>query len=146
MPEPLTVRTFDPDLDLEQAAELLAARHRRDRARFSILPVRFEDASATQESLQETASFSRCVTALDTTGRMAGFLFAIRRLPAPTSTWARSVPSRSTMMFSHGHAVSESADAYAVYHALYGALAEEWVRDGLFEHIAHVPSGPADQP
>jgi len=29
---------------------------------------------------------------------------------------------------------------------MYAALAEEWVRDGLFEHIVHVPSGPAEQP
>jgi GNAT superfamily N-acetyltransferase len=145
MRERFTVRDFDPEQDLQEAAELLAARHRHDRQRFPILPERFEDASATRESLKETASFSRSVTALDTAGRMVGFMFAIRRLPAPTSTFARSVPARSTMMFSHGHAVSESADAYDVYHALYAVLAEEWMRDGLFEHIAHVPSGPAEQ-
>jgi hypothetical protein len=80
MPERLTVRDFDPDQDLKEAAQLLATRHRRDRERFPILPAKFEDSSATWESLKETASFSRSVTALDTAGRMTGFLFAIRRV------------------------------------------------------------------
>jgi GNAT superfamily N-acetyltransferase len=146
MPESFSVRPSDLASDLDDAAAMLAARHRRDRLRFPILPERFEDAAETRRSLQETASFAQGVAAIDADGRLAGFLFAIRILPAPTSAAARFATPRSTMMFAHGHAAGPGSDAYAVYHALYAAISREWVRDGLFHHVAHVPRGSAEEP
>jgi GNAT superfamily N-acetyltransferase len=43
-----------------------------------------------------------------------------------------------------GHAVAASADATAVYRALYGELAAEWARDGFYVHAAHIVPGDAE--
>jgi len=142
----MSVRPFDSSLDLDDAAAILAARHRGDRLRFPILPASFEDESVVRQSLQETASFATGVAATGTEGRLTGFLLGIRRLPSPGDLDARFTTPRSTMMFAHGHAVSEKFDSFAAYHALYTELAQDWVRDGFFDHVVHVPAGRSEQP
>jgi GNAT superfamily N-acetyltransferase len=44
------------------------------------------------------------------------------------------------MMFAHGHALADGADAADVYAAMYAALAARFVRRGLFDHTVHVPA------
>jgi len=139
VPAPLEVREFSSD-DLEPAANLLARRHRRDRARFPLLPERFEDAGACLEILRSAMGYAEGVAA-HRDGRLAGFLFAVDSVPAPTSGSARFAPERGTMMLGHTHAVASDAEPGEVYRALYAALAERWVRRGIFDHTAHIPAG-----
>ena len=72
---------------------------------------------------------------------LAGFMLAIQNLPAPTSGGARYSPERGSMMFAHGHGLAPGEEPYAVYNALFGAVVERYLDDGIFEHIAHVPAG-----
>ncbi len=139
MPAPLEVRDFASD-DLDAASELLAARHRRDRARFPLLPERFEDAGACLEILRSAMGYAEGVAA-HRDGRLAGFLFAVDNLPAPTSGTARFAPDRGTMMLGHTHAVAPDSEPGEVYRALYAVLAERWVQRGIFDHTAHIPAG-----
>jgi GNAT superfamily N-acetyltransferase len=45
------------------------------------------------------------------------------------------------MLIAHGHAVAADADPWLVYHALFAELAEQYRRDGITDHFAHVPAG-----
>jgi len=44
-------------------------------------------------------------------------------------------------MFAPGHAVAPGPPPYPIYNALFAALAETYMPDGIFDHIAHVPAG-----
>jgi ribosomal protein S18 acetylase RimI-like enzyme len=45
------------------------------------------------------------------------------------------------MMFAHGHAVAPDVAPFPVYNALFGAIASEYLDDGIFDHTVHVPAG-----
>jgi ribosomal protein S18 acetylase RimI-like enzyme len=126
--------------DLDAAAAALAARHRRDRARLPLLPARFEGSPACREVVAAATSYAEGVTARSA-GALQGFLFAVDLLPSPTSPSARYGADRGVMMFAHGHALAPGADPDDVYAALYAALAQRFVRRGLFDHVVHVPAG-----
>lgn len=134
------VRPFDESC-LSQAAELLAQRHRGDRRQFPILPASYESPDACIALLRSVMGYARGIAAISADGEMAGFMHAVRNLPDPTSGSARFAPTRSMTMLGHAHACSEREDPAEVYHALYTAMAEGWVRDGIFDHVAHVPVG-----
>jgi GNAT superfamily N-acetyltransferase len=135
----LNVRSFAPG-DVPPAAELLAARHRANRATYPILPARFEEPSECAEVIRSTMTFADGLVA-ESEGGMAGFLFGIKNYLAPDSPSARYGPARTSMMFAHGHAAAPGADPYAVYNALFAALAEQYLPSGIFDHTAHVPAG-----
>ena len=134
-----TIRPFEP-ADVSPAAEHLAARHREQRLAYPILPARFEDPEACAAVIRSTMSFADGFAA-ETNGRLAGFLFAIKNFPSPTSGSARFGPIRGSMMFAHGHAVAPGIEPYPVYNTLFATLAERYMADGVFDHIAHVPAG-----
>jgi GNAT superfamily N-acetyltransferase len=133
-----SVRDFEA-ADLERAAAVLAARHRRDRERFPILPARFCDPAACREILAAAMGHAEGVVA-GGGGSLDGFLFAAELLPAPASPFARYAPDRGSMMFAHGHALASGVDPTEVYGALYAELGARFVRRGLFEHLVHVPA------
>ena len=139
MPHAITVRPFETT-DLAEAAAFVAARHRSSRKRFPILPVRFENPDACHELLQSVASFASGFAA-EADGNLVGFLFGIQNMPAPTSTSARFGPERGSMIFAHGHAVRPGTLPGPVYNVLFAPFAEECLRDGIFDHFAHVPAG-----
>jgi hypothetical protein len=140
MPPEYTVRPFEP-ADAERAASYLAERHRRGRELFPILPAKFDEPSACAELVRSTMEFATGLSALTPGGDLAGFLFAVRNIPAPSSGSARFAPLRGSMMLAHGHATAPGLAPFAVYNALFGALATEYLRDGIFDHTAHVPAG-----
>ncbi len=140
MPVQYTVRPFEPG-DVEQAAAFLAARHRAGRQRFPILPAKYETADACADIVRSTMSFAMGLSALDGAGELAGFLFAIKNIPAPNSGSARFAAVRGSMMLAHGHAVAPGLAPFPVYNALFGALADAYLADGIFDHTAHVPAG-----
>ena len=139
MPRSISVRPFEQS-DISAAAGYLAARHRAGRTRFPLLPGRFENEDACNELLRSVTRFARGYAA-QADGTLAGFLFGIQNLPAPTSTSARFGPERGSMMFAHGHAVAPESDPGPIYNAVFAAFAVDSLRDGIFDHSAHVPSG-----
>ena len=77
-------------------------------------------------------------------GKVVGFLIGERQLHPPRGYFSYFFEPYSTAIPYHGHAVAPDADAVAVTRALYGALAEAWVRRGFFIHAVRIPAGDAD--
>ena len=134
------VRKFE-SADAALAAEYLAARHRKQRETYPILPARFEDPSACAEVVRSTTNFADGFAVDGEDGQLAGFLFGIQTMPTPTSGSARFAAVRGAMMFAHGHAVAPGIATFPVYNALFAAIAGQYLADGIFEHLAHVPAG-----
>ncbi|GMV86487.1 MAG: hypothetical protein AMXMBFR80_23420 [Dehalococcoidia bacterium] len=140
----LTVRPAH-SADLDAAAELLAARHRRDRARVPHLDVRLEEPASARELIAPLFENPRARGAIaESGGGPVGFLFGEQMVFAPTEMASLFVPPHSISMPIEGHAVADGSDPVAVYRALYGALAGEWAAGGFFVHRCAVPAGDPD--
>src|SRR5262245_8382817 len=114
----LEIRPFSAE-HLDDAARLLAARHRRHRATEPLLPPRFE---SPEDALQEVTSAwaadgaSGAVAFLG--GEAVGFLFGSRRDP---EIWGEN-----RWVDYAGQAVEEAEDI----RDLYAAAAARWVEEG----------------
>jgi GNAT superfamily N-acetyltransferase len=127
---------------LDAGAALLAARHRRDRARLPDLPPAYEDPAAVRPILHEllTADGGGGVVALrgDT---VAAYLLGAVVLRSPADAFACFRPPRSANIPYAGHA-ADPADGPSLYPRLYAALAQEWVSQGIVGHYVTVPADP----
>lgn len=127
----LTIAPFRDEL-LDQAASLLAARHRAQRAHEPLLPERFgapEGARAVVTAAwgEEQTSGMAALRG----ERLVGFLIGAPRMDA---TWGRSAWVR---LGGHALAADENPDTYR---DLYAALAPEWLALGCFVHYALIPA------
>ncbi|MGI8549204.1 MAG: GNAT family N-acetyltransferase [Dehalococcoidia bacterium] len=129
---------------LEQAAELLAARHQADRRREPDLPERFATATATRTAVQMVLAGqdSGGVAALQE-GRLVGYLAGEIALVTPSSFRALFFRPRSAFIGYAGHAVDPENGA-ETYRALYAALAPRWLASGCFSHYVEVPATDTD--
>jgi GNAT superfamily N-acetyltransferase len=127
--------------DRRAAGALLAARHARERRRFPLLPVRYEDPALAADLVGEVLSFCDGVAAVDDRGQLVGFLTSFDAVPDPASPMARYVPERASTHLVHGHAVADGADAGRVYGRLFGELARSALDAGVIDHVVHVPLG-----
>jgi hypothetical protein len=127
--------SFEPFSDryLDAAAELLAARHARQRGARPLLSARFEnpsEARAEVEALWQVDDTPGVVAIAD--GRVVGYLIGVRR---SDEVWGPNVWIEAA-----GHAVEEAE----VGRDLYGAVAGEWVEAGRTRHYAMLPA--SDEP
>jgi ribosomal protein S18 acetylase RimI-like enzyme len=124
----LEIRPFSDD-DLDDAARLLAERHRRHRAVEPLLPERFE---SRPDALQEVTSAWGLEGASGSTavrgGRAVGFLFGSAR---DTAVWGEN-----RWVEYAAHAVEDAEDT----RDLYAAAAARWVEDGADSHYVLVPA------
>jgi GNAT superfamily N-acetyltransferase len=137
----LTITPFATE-HLEQAAALLANRHRYDRISVPDLPPEYEDPAATLPilgDLLETDGASGVVALRD--GRVAGYLLGTLDIEAPTHTFAGFTHPRAVDIPGAGYAASPD-DGASLYPRLYAAMAREWVSQGLLGHTITVPSRP----
>ncbi|MFL6020563.1 MAG: GNAT family N-acetyltransferase [Gaiellaceae bacterium] len=130
MPD-VEIRPFS-DEDLDDAAQLLAARHRRHRSAEPLLPERFEDPAAAREQVealwrQDAAAGACCLRG----GRLVGYVIGVPRDP---DVWGENV-----WVDYAGQAVEEAEDA----RDLYAAAAAEWVAQGRKHHFVQVPASEA---
>ncbi|MBD0348125.1 MAG: GNAT family N-acetyltransferase [Thermoleophilia bacterium] len=128
----LDVQPF-ADEHLEEAATLLAERHRHHRATEPLLPPRYEDASAAGEEVEalwrsEAASGAIAVRG----GRAVGYVLGIAKSDA---VWGPNV-----WVDYAGHAVEQAEDV----RDLYAAAAARWVDDGRTRHYVQVPATDAE--
>lgn len=132
-------RTIAPFADehLDQAAALLAARHRADRAHEPVLPARFEGADQVREQIAALRSGGATGVVALAGGRLAGYLIGNTVLPAPTSMWSLFIRPRSARVGYAGHAVAPN-DGSETYRELYAALAPVWLSVGCFSHYVDV--------
>lgn len=126
---------------LPAAAELLAARHRRDRVREPRLPAAFEQAEATLPHIAHAFDTpgARGVVALRD-GTPAGYLIAAPQLLPQTHAMSQYFPLRGAFAWYPHHAVAPGDDAYSVYRAMYAHLADSLVRSGVFAHFIETPA------
>jgi len=131
--ERLRLVTFAPD-HLDAAAELLAARHRRDREREPELPLRFEEAAATRPLIEREWTQAGPGVAAFRGERMVGFL--VPRLDM--HRFDRVAFTQHT-----AHAVGDG-EGDEVYREMYAALAPQWLARGCFSHAIEVPAGATE--
>ncbi|HXF50229.1 MAG TPA: GNAT family N-acetyltransferase [Dehalococcoidia bacterium] len=140
----LRIVSFEP-AHLDDAAELLASRHRRDRAREPRLPAAFERPDAVRPLIEHAfdAPGARGVVALRG-GAPIGFLVAAPQLIPQTHAMSQYFPLRGAFSWYPHHAVAPGEDAREVYRAMYAHLADALVRAGLFAHFVETPARDAD--
>jgi GNAT superfamily N-acetyltransferase len=123
---------------LDGAAELLAARQRRDRAVLQGLPPGLEDprvaAGAVRSALLGLTSAGVAALAR---GGLVGYLIGVRRPVAPGEVDAAYLAPRSALIGVTAHA-AEPGSEREVYRALYAALAGRWVEAGWADHYVEI--------
>jgi GNAT superfamily N-acetyltransferase len=138
----IRVVPFDPPRHVQPAAELLAARHRRDRAREPLFPATYEDAAACRPQVEEPlarAGWHGVFAEDERSGEPLGFAVMTPFLFAPTHMLASFFPPRSVGMGYGSHAAREGAE-YDAYREMYAALGEHFVERGFFEHLVWAPA------
>jgi ribosomal protein S18 acetylase RimI-like enzyme len=120
------------DRYLDEAAGLLAQRHRRDRIARPLLPARFEEPAVARAAVEAAwrRPGARGVVALDE-GWLAGYLIS--------DAATEPVRGRCAWVRLAGHALAEGIDT-ELYRDLYAALAAGWVAEGYFDHYVLVPA------
>ena len=140
----IVVRPFETS-DLEAAAALLATRQKRDRLRFERLEPGLESHGVCAEllaPLASTAHTSGVVALRD--GRVAAFLFGEKMTFAPYEFLSMFIPPHSISIPVQGHAAEPGEELFALYRAMYGELAGQWVRQGFFVHQTHISASDAE--
>jgi len=137
---PSEIRTFT-EQDIDEAARLLAARHRRDRMRTPALSPRFDDAAAVRSGI--TAELAKPLThgvVAVRDGDVEGFLIGTVSLPPASAWYAGFGPRRSGEIAYAGYAAAGS-QPYELYRQMYAALAPFFVRYGAFAHAIEINAG-----
>lgn len=128
---------------LEEAADLLAARHRRDRERAPRLPASPGEPERALALLRESFATPGTTGVLARRGgRAVGFLLGRPEYAVPVRPFAGIMPTRAAEVPYEGHA-ADPAEPGALP-AMYAALAAAWLDHGLDVHFATVPAGPLD--
>ncbi|MCX7617547.1 GNAT family N-acetyltransferase [Tepidiforma sp.] len=139
----LQVRPLD-ESDAEACGELLAARHRRDRARLPYLEPGLEEPGAAAGAVRHLLGRPGAGgVAAVRGGRIAGFCIGLRLTFSAADFASQFLPLRSAVVPVAGHAVTPGEDATEVYRLLYAALAAAWVREGVLVHRVHLVPGDA---
>ncbi len=126
----LEIRPFDGDA-LDDAARLLAARHRAQRLVERGLAPGFEDPAVTRRAIEALASREGASGVVGIRrGSVVGYLLGAPRDP----TWGPNIWVEGA-----GHAVAEPE----ILRDLYGAAAAGWVNAGATSHYAVVPATDA---
>lgn len=118
---------------LPAAAELLARRHRRDRAALPLLAARFEETRPALAAVREV--WHKPMTsgvAAWRDGRLIGYLMGEAQFD--------TLRGRHVWVHLAGHALAEDAppDLYAT---LYAAAGPAWLARGAFDHYVMMPAG-----
>lgn len=140
----ITLTQFDAAKHLETAAALLADRHRRDRARDPRLPATYDDPAQCRAVIEQslaTAGWSGVLA--ESGGQPVGFGIMAPQFIEPTHMLASFFPPRGASL-GYGAYAARAGMEYDVYREIYAALAEEFVRRGIFDHAINVPATDAE--
>lgn len=134
----ITLTAFDPAKHLDVAASLLAERHHRDRDRDPRLPDLFEDAVACRSQVEQALQPADSMGVVaETGGEYAGFAIMSPQFFEATHMLANFFPPRGASIVYSGHAAREGME-YDLYREMYAALADGFVRGGIFEHSVNL--------
>jgi ribosomal protein S18 acetylase RimI-like enzyme len=126
---------------VEAAGALLAARHRRDRARVAALPAVYGQPAVATELVRDGAAgpdVSGVIAWHE--GNAAGFLIGDALRISPDSPIAPYYRPHSVLVRYHAHA-AEPEGAFDIYRAMYAAVAGTWASAGLTAHYVHAAAG-----
>jgi ribosomal protein S18 acetylase RimI-like enzyme len=127
----LEIHAFTEDF-LDDAAGLLADRHRRHREAEPLLPAAYEEPAGAREAIREILGLDDPDGVVGTRGgRVVGYLIGIRK----GDMWGPNVWVEPA-----GHAAEQAEDV----RDLYAAAAGRWVEGGRKAHFAIVPATDAD--
>lgn len=117
---------------LPGAAELLAGRHRRDRATSPLLPARFEQSRNALTAVREVwhKPWTSGAAALSD-GRLIGYLVGEARFD--------TLRGRHVWVYEAGHALAEDSPP-DLYGELYAAAGPAWLQLGAFDHYVIMPA------
>ena len=139
----ITITPFDAAKHLDTAAELLADRHRRDRKRDPRLPANFDNKSDCRGQIENALNATGWYGVLaESGGKPAGFGIMAPQFIEPTNMLASFFPPRGASITYSGYAAREGME-YDVYREVYAALADEFVRRGIFDHAINVSATDA---
>jgi GNAT superfamily N-acetyltransferase len=136
----VTTMLFDRTRHLDDAARLLAGRHRRDRARIPFLPAAFEDPAACRPQIEhafDSPGWSGVVAQAG--GEVVGYAIMTPQLIPSTHFLASFFPPRGVSIGYASHATKEGME-YDAYRAMYAVLAEHFVARGFFDHAVYLPA------
>lgn len=123
---------------IDDAARLLAARHRADRCATPELPEAFEHPEQARRQIEQARARARTSSVVAIEGdRVAGFLLGSMVLPPPDAFWAGILAPRSVEVPYAGYAAA-GEEPEEIYREMYAALASVWVRAGCFAHFIEV--------
>jgi GNAT superfamily N-acetyltransferase len=135
---------FDRHRHLDAAAELLADRHRRDRAREPLLPAAFDAPPACRVQIEhafDNPGWKGLLAEVD--GAPVGFVIMTAQVTPQTHFLASFFPPRGVSVAHAAHAAKAGME-YDVYRALFGALAEHFVALGFFDFAINLPASDPD--
>lgn len=139
----LNAAPFDPAKHLDDAATLLAERHKRDRTRDPRLPESFENRSDCRAQIENALSATGCRGVLiEDGGAPVGFGIMAPQFFEATHMLANFFPPRGASIAYGAHAVRDGME-YDVYREIYGALSGHFVATGVFEHSINLPARDA---
>lgn len=120
---------------LEEAAQLLAARHRAERTVRPELPAQFEEPEHAKKAVQHLVDSPQAVgLAAVRDGKLAGYLLG---------TLKTNDSRERHLWVDYAGLALAAGESAEVYRDLYAALAEIIVPQGYFKHYVLVPSGDA---
>lgn len=130
----MNIVPFTDDL-IDEAAQLLALRHQKDRLAMPVLPARFEserDAAIAIRTEWEKPGAQG--VAMMEKGALVGYLFGTRT--------ENQMRARHVWMSFAGHGIAEG-QSVDMYRDLYAAAAQQWVDEGYFAHYSLIPAHDA---
>src|SRR5262245_12602472 len=130
----------------QQAAEVLAARHKRDRLHFPALPAAMEQPARMRRAYGFSFKRSTGAVAALLDGQLAGFLFANVLHVPPDDLDALYYHPRSALVPAVGHATVDDLAPETradLYRRMYAAASGAWLAAGAVAHYVKVPAGDA---
>ncbi len=127
------IKSFTEEM-IPSAGELLAQRHKRNRANFPLLPARFEDSQvATKAVCALWEKKLKYGYAVFRDGKMMAYLVGEHT----TQPWGRC-----GYIYLPGYALAEG-ESIAILQDLYAQLGDDWVKQGVFSHGFYVSAADA---
>ena len=124
----IEIKQFNEEM-IPRAGQLLAQRHKRDRLKYPLLPIRFENAQIAEEAVRSTWQGKlRYGYAAFRSGQMIGYLIG-EHVVQP---WGRC-----GYVYLPGYALADGESA-AILQDLYACLGDDWVGAGVFSHGLYV--------
>ena len=128
------IKPFTEEM-IPEAGNLLAMRHKRNRASLPLLPARFEDSTAATKAVESLwqKKFKNGYAAFRD-GKMTAYLLG----DFTVQPWGRC-----GYVYLPGYALADGESA-ATMQDLYSLLGEEWVKKGIFSHGLYISAADVD--